>query len=705
MKILQTANEQLKIDEYGRVISFRCLNAPDQEFIADGCFPAFMLQYRNENSFFELEPDEHTIVKTQETATSLTCIYYNVGGTGIDVTTVSAIINDTLSFTASIHNPDHLAVTGLAYPMIITRYALGAEDASEALLYPRNAGILYRNPKPQSFEPDSFHAWRFTPENGDTFHYPGQIFAQFLAYYNSVAGIYVACDDTTGQLKLIKPVHRNGLRLGFFHADDWSQSRDLGYHILLKSFIGDWYRAADLYREWTGSQHWSIPLSERKELPKWLLDSPPHIVLRIQGRLDEGPTEPNECFQPYEKAIPLLDKISEELDAPIAPIIMSWENKGPWVYPDCFPPAGTDESLCRFTKLVGQRGWHVGSYCNGTRWVTAHYWSGYNGRNYFEENNGAQTVCRTIDNMMWKECWDTSWRESYAACLGVERTREIAEDFCRHLMNDGLDYIQFLDQNVGCTAFPCYSSNHNHPPMPGHWMTQAMERLGSTFEKIRKESGRKMVFALEQPCCEFFIPYIQICDVRVGPPGHSYYNSGFVPLAMYLFHEYILFQGAFGCGQEPYHLQIRTAANLVWGVIPGGVLTQDGDLVNRDHPMPWSEWEPKLGDNDQSITMIKHATALRRGSGRPYLVYGRMQPPASIEDIYICQWQHGNENHVTPAVFHSAWKSPQGKFAVVLANWTDHPQTVTIRDSRLGKPCTVTIAPLDCALVEEKAQN
>ena len=121
MKILQTANEQLKLDEYGRVISFRCLNAPDQEFIADGCFPAFMLQYRNENSFFELEPDEHTIVKTQETATSLTCIYYNVGGTGIDVTTVSAIINDTLSFTASIHNPDHLAATGLAYLMIITR--------------------------------------------------------------------------------------------------------------------------------------------------------------------------------------------------------------------------------------------------------------------------------------------------------------------------------------------------------------------------------------------------------------------------------------------------------------------------------------------------------------------------------------------------------------------------------------------------------
>ena len=703
MKTLLTANERLILDERGRIVSFRRLESPEQEFISGKPFPAFMLQYRDTDSFHELEPDENTRITVRETDRSLICTYHNVGGSDVDVTTTVETADEAFYFTASIHNPNHLPVTGIAYPMIVSRYDLGAGDGSEALLYPRNAGVLYRSPQPQNFEPDSFHAWRFTPENGDTYHYPGQIFAQFLAYYNSVAGIYAACDDTAGRLKLIKPVHRQGLRLGFFHADDWRQSRDLGYHVLLKSFTGDWYSAADLYREWTGKQRWSIPLSGRKEIPEWLLDSPPHIVLRIQGRLDEGPTEPNECFQPYEKAIPLLEKISQELEAPVVPLIMSWENKGPWVYPDCFPPAGTDESLKNFTAMARERGWHVGSYCNGTRWVTAQYWSGYNGREYFEKNNGSETVCKTVENAMWKECWDTPWRESYATCLGVERTRQTAEDFCHRLKDDGLDYIQFLDQNVGCTAFPCYASDHGHPPMPGHWMTQAMDRLGGTFEQIRKESEREMAFALEQPCCEFFMPYIQICDVRVGPPGHSYYNNGFVPLAMYLFHEYMLFQGAFGCGQEPYHLQIRTAANLVWGLISGGVLTGDGDLVNRDHPMPWSVWEPKLGDNSQSIAMIRHATALRRKEGRPYLVYGRMQPPAHIEDIEICRWQHGSENHVTPAVFHSAWKSPNGTFAIVLANWTDRLQTVTIDDPRLGARCRYEVPPLDCILVEAQS--
>lgn len=699
MKILKTTKEIMHLDSYGKVVSFRALHAPEQEFIAPGDFPAFMLQYKADTQFVEIDSDT-THVTSKETQNGLECTYHNVGNTRVDVTICAFVEDDTIKFSASIENPKQLCVTGIAYPMLVTAYDLGARDGSEALLYPRNAGVLYRNPKPQRLEPDSFHAWRFVPENGDTYHYPGQIFAQFLAYYNSQAGIYAACDDTTGQLKLIKPVHRNGLRLGFFHAGDWRISRALNYHIIVKSFAGDWYQAADLYRSWSGGQHWAVPLTRRVEIPDWLLDSPPHVVLRIQGRLDEGPTEANTCFQPYENAIPLLEKVSQELDAPVAPIIMSWESQGPWVYPDCFPPAGGDESLSHFTAMARERGWHVGSYCNGTRWVTAHYWSGYNGTSYFEEQRGADTVCRTANGQLWKECWDTSWRESYPTCLGVERTRQTAESFCRRLMEDGLDYIQFLDQNVGCTAFPCYADDHGHPPMPGAWMTEAMERLGQTFEQIRQESGRPMTFALEQPCCEYFMPYIQICDVRVGPPGHPYYEGGFVPLAMYLFHEYILFQGAFGCGQEPYHLALRTAANLVWGAIPGGVLTDKGEFVNRDHPMPWSEWEPALGDNGHTMTMMKHATALRRGIGKPYLVYGKMQPPAEITNIETMHWEFGGESSNAPAVFHSAWKSPQGKYAVVLANWTNTPQTVTLSEPRLGPARSITVPPLNCMLIE-----
>lgn len=699
MKQLMTQHEILTLDDYGRIVSFSSGYAPDQEFIQPGDYPVLSFQYRKKDRLIDVE-SIHDIPEIKDFGQEIEYTYTDIEDTG--VTAVCRIIAgpDNFSFTISLTETNGLCITGVSYPFIIVRYQLEGTPNSEALLYPINAGLLKRAPQPQDLEPDSFHAFRFAPENGDTFHYPGQVFAQFLAYYNDRAGILAMCNDTNGHLKLIKPVHRNGIRLGFFHAGDWREPRALGYNLLLCSFQGDWYDGASIYRSWSSRQDWSVPLQKRSEIPDWLLDSPPHVVLRIQGRIDEGPVEPNECFQPYEKAIPLLEQVAKALDSPVAPIIMAWENKGPWVYPDCFPPAGGDSSLRSFTAMARERGWHVGSYCNGTRWVTAQYWSGYDGRNYLLENQGQDTLCRTVENNYWQERWDTSWRQSYAACLEVEHTRKTAEDFCMHLAEDGLDYIQFLDQNVGCTAFPCYAEDHGHPPMPGQWMTQAMERLGDTFRDVCKKSGRPMAFALEQPCCEYFLRDIHICDVRIGPPGHPYYNGGFIPLAQFLHHEFILFQGAFGSGQEPYHLPIRTAANLVWGNIPGGVLTGDGDFVNRDHPQPWGVWEPKLGNNQDSLTMLKNATELRRGAGKPYLVYGQMQKPANLEEIPIINWQYGGYDYEAPAVFDCLWKAPDGRLGLILANWTDRPRRIKINDCRLGIPRFAIVPALGCFLEE-----
>jgi hypothetical protein len=99
---------------------------------------------------------------------------------------------------------------------------LGGKPKTEAILQPFSVGRLHRAPRPIEMQPDSGPAWQFPPENGDTSHYPGLTFAQFLAYYNDRAGVYIACEDTSGAVKLIKPVHRGkGIRLGFAHAGDW----------------------------------------------------------------------------------------------------------------------------------------------------------------------------------------------------------------------------------------------------------------------------------------------------------------------------------------------------------------------------------------------------------------------------------------------------------------------------------------------------
>jgi hypothetical protein len=128
-----------------------------------------------------------------------------------------------------------------------------------------------------------------------------------------------------------------------------------------------------------------------------------------------------------------------------------------------------------------------------------------------------------------------------------------------------------------------------------------------------------------------------------------------------------------------------------------------------------------VGNNDDSLAMLRGTTALRRGKAREYLVLGRMQRPAEVAGIKIVHWESDGQVRKIPAVLHSAWQSPEGRFGIVLANWTSEDQTVSLADSRLGKQITETIStqdvktrarpanlgkvavslpPLSCALIE-----
>jgi len=76
--------------------------------------------------------------------------------------------------------------------------------------------------------------------------------------------------------------------------------------------------------------------------------------------------------------------------------------------------------------------------------------------------------------------------------------------------------------------------------------------------------------------------------------------------------------------------------------------------------------------------------ALYHGEGRPWLQCGRLLHPPRLECATIIY-----RGQPTPAVFHNAFRAPDGKIAVVLANATREPQTVTL--SRRGKSMPLTL--------------
>jgi len=731
LMVLETANTRLGLDpRNGQLVSLRSGTAPQQELIAAGdSHPVFVIQYLNgQREYQRLDSFDaaDTDIRFENSADGQTLVmcFSGIGGLDLSLTgTVRTRADEELSrWSVTMTNDAGLEIVDVQFPFVVAAYAPDGGPGGGSLLLPQGTGRLTVDPQPGDLPPDDAHAWEFRPENGDTQHYPGSVFAQFMAYCNDAAGVYLACDDTEGNIKLLKALRREpGIRMGVAHVGEWPRvgMRELEYDVLVGSFTGDWHAAAEMYRSWSLEQKWATPLHERDDVPEWLLDSPPHITLRLQGQLDDGPVFPVVEFLPYEKSIPLLAKVAERVEAPLVAVIMSWERGGPWVYPDCFPPVGGDESVTRFAAMARERGWHVGSFCNGTRWVMGHKWNGYDGHEYLERHGGEASVCRTSTGEPWTETWDASWRPSSACCMGSELTRDIAVDFVQRLIGWGLESIQFFDQNVNASTFPCFAADHDHPAVPGKWMVRRMEQMVGAFQELAREAGEDdAIQSVECPCNEYSLPLFQQCDVRVSPPS-SIGDPHFVPVYHYLFHECMIMHGMMGHGPEPYHLPIRNALNGVLGEIPGAVMIGDGSLLNKD-TANWADWEPPVGSDDDALEMVRTITAMRRGPGRPYLVYGRMQPPAPIDGIETIRWEYDGRERGVPALFHAAWQSPTGDLGVVMANWTTDEQTVTIADPRLGQQvavhtagaaltcqtidmadegAAVTLPPLSCVLV------
>jgi hypothetical protein len=714
---LESAADRILIDRgSGRLLSLRSKTAPGVELITTAAdHPAFVLDYflgadRQYRSFDSRDAKKVSVhCADSGPQRTLTMVFARLGGLDLDVTlTARASKQERLSrWSIAAKNGAGLQVANVQFPFVVV-----PSDAKGSLLLPHDFGQLRTGALLEQQPQDNPWHWR-----GIFSHYPGAMFAQFLAWYTDRGGVYLACEDTAGNVKVLKAVKRApGMRLGIAHVGDWPTrgERKLEYDVVLGSFAGDWHDAADLYRHWSLQQKWATPLKKRTDVPKWLLDSPVYITVRPQGYMDHESVKIKE-FLPYDKCIPMLESIAKRVESPLSVVLMAWERGGPWVYPDCFPPVGGDESITNFCAMARQRGWNVGSFCNGTRWVTGRK-DGYDGKAYYQEHHGEQTVCRHEDGGLDVEDW--GWRMGYRSCMAQAETRRIAVAFVKRLIGWGMESIQFFDQNCNASTLPCFAANHGHPPVPGKWMAAAMADVIAAFRQAAADAGQQgVIHSTENPCNEFCLPLFQECDVRVSVGGTGL--ADFVPIFHYLFHECIVMQGMMSCGPEPYSVPIRTAWNGVLGEIPGAVMTGDGTLLNRE-TFNWAPWQPKIGNNEDALEMIRTVSAMRRGPGRDFLVYGRMQHPAAVSGVKTIEWESSGRKFAVPAVAHASWQTPDHRYGVVLANWTTENCSVVVAAPRLGKSATVhvcgrkletstvepsqdgfhvTLPPLSCALV------
>jgi hypothetical protein len=497
---------------------------------------------------------------------------------------------------------------------------------------------------------------RNTPDIWRYPNYPGQwASTQLMAYYNSAGGLYMACNDATGLPKFIDRVMEDdGVTLGLAHypGTRGPDETKLPYDVVIGTFHGDWYAAAEIYRGWAQKQAFcGRKLVDRKDCPKWITDSAVGFAFPMRGQADwDGPPKENPEYTPATNALPYLEELAQALESPLMPFVYNWEHPGPWVQPDAFPPLGGEEAMREFMTKAKEKGWAPFLYGDSLCWVT---WQGntdYDGMPYFRSHGGEAAVARRPDGTFVEDVWP--WRKNYWVCVGTGKGRQMILDMTRKMAELGPSVVQQLDQGPGPVA--CYATDHGHPPVPGPWMTEDFKKLLKADAEIARSVNPGVAMSCEGAPPEIYLQDFQIWDGRMRT----------TPLYSFLYHEYCNgHEGFFGNRVNDEALRLSVGRAIVCGYMLNFTLRDKG-LIEYDWDQAWARAIP---DQAAILDWAKRANHFRAGIARDYLVYGRMLRPWTVGNVTFRDLGWGKE----PLVQSATWQAADSRIGVVLANCAD----------------------------------
>lgn len=655
---------------------------------------------------------EMKAVSTEQKEDGFVC-KYSLGETTV---IISCRLTDEVVWGIDISVPDTLVCEWVNYPQIAVDYDLSDRGGSSKILWGFNEGVIVDSIKHrESGFPYLEPAY---PGEGVMGLYPAIVETQFMAYFNEKGGLYFAAHDREDCLKGIDFYqYKDGILLQFRHYSgcDFGEDYHMSYPMVMKAFDGDWYSAAQIYRDWFEQEEKAgfVPIKDNKNLPKWYGDSPVVVTYPVRGVHDTDVMNPNKLF-PYINAMPHIERLEKELESKIMVILMHWEGSAPWAPPYVWPPFGGEEELKKFIDALHERGDVVGVYCSGIGWTEqSNLIDEYNKKDEFDQKGLAEVMCKSPEQTLpySKICPDQ--RIGYDMCPTQEFTVNVMKEEVKKMAGSGLDYIQLFDQNHGGNSYFCYSRTHGHPPVPGKWQTEAVKRLLSEAQSC---ADSKVLFGCESAAAESYIPYLLFSDNRFNL---NYRIGAPVPAYAYVYHKYlnnfmgnqVSTQHFIDHEKSPDNLLMRIAYSFAAGDLMTLVINQDGEIT-------WN-WGMKTADipEQESIKqLVKNLNSWRTGCGKKYLHTGEMTSPWRVVcDEHIIYLKQGRKMPFD-SVFSSAWRADDGKTGQFLINYHDRETECTIElpgdeyylyRSTAGKETIksgnnrIKIAPLSAVLIEE----
>ena len=550
------------------------------------------------------------------------------------------------------------------------------------ILYPYNEGAIVDD---MEFRERNWrHHDAFYPSHGIFSVYPNMLFSQFLCYLFDGKGFYLGAHDEKRGVKQIdfyKTETGIAFQIRIFKGLQFGEDYVSEFPIVWETFDGDWQDGAEIYKKWYES-HLPEGMKKVKDndaLPEWYQDSPLVLSYPVRGVHDMDIMNPNALF-PYENALPIIDEIAEKTKSRILVLLMHWEGTAPWAPPYVWPPFGGEEMFFNFQKKLHERKHLLGVYCSGFGYTKqSNLIAEYNKEKEYKEKGYEQAMCASPAGKVEISNICTGQRSGWDICVASEKAGEILDNAYRPLFESDIDYVQILDQNHGGGQYFCYSRDHGHPPAPGTWMTESMQKLLRSWN----EKAGKTLFGCESSSADAFIPSLLFSDNRyelnwfVGQP---------VPLYAYLFHEYLRnFMGnqvCCGLTHKEENLCYRMAYSFTAGDCLTLVLTPDGNVFPN-----WGCHDfTFIPNREKTLTFIANMTKLYNEEAKPYLFDGRMIKTRQYEcnTTFVTKTAEGVKLEV-PTVLATAWKK-NGKKAQVFVNHTDNDETVTFNGETFVVP-------------------
>jgi len=620
---------------------------------------------------------------------------------GLEVTVTVSLDteNPTAYWTIAIENTANLPLASVRFPRIP---GIAAQE-SERLAAPIWMGQLAEDPRRFLSNPEKPGRMEW--------EYPGLLSLQCVALYRENGpGIFLSADDTAAFAKRFCVFGGAGGRLGFevLHlpqgGSDGERRYEPPYRLALGAFEGDWFTAAERYRQWALNQPWA---KEARLKANAVEDWAAATGLWVWNRGRSG-----------QVLGPALD-LQEQSGVPVS-VFWHWWHGCPYDigFPEYLPPREGADAFRDAVKKARDAGVNAMVYMNQRLWgMTTASWEAEGAERYAVKGPDGNVHPETYNTFKPAPC--------AAMCMGTPFWRDKYAGLAQQVVNDlGVSAV-YMDQ--ACLSLACYDPAHGHPIGGGtYWMNGFRMLQADIRERCHAEpdpaatarpASQNVVLAGEG-CGEAWLPYLdlmlslQVSMERYAQPG--VWEP--IPFFHAVYHGYAIFFGNYSsltmppydelwpaefAPKKPLELldtkfsqqfRLEQARAFVWG--------QQPTIANF---LP-----AHFGQRPAEIAYLTRLAKLRL-QGLKYLLHGTMLRPPALGildqeiDISRLSIYAGQQNALKqyrkscPRVMASAWQAADGGVAVILANVSDDPQPVSVDLSRglYPIPASCTIARLD----------